>query len=140
MDRWEVYLQVLEHILKLKTSKSTLPGYIPASLIKCYAEYICVPLANVLNTCISRGEYPKIWKMEIQTPIPKEYPPVKVELLRNISNLKNFDKVSEMMLGELILSDMSSKLDLSQYGNKKRSFSATLPYENAASNLYESGQ
>ena len=104
-------LKVFEHIMKLKTSKSTVQGDIPASIIKRYAEYICVPLANVINTCISRGEYPNIWKIEIQTPVPKEYPPLKVEMLRNISNLKNFDKLAEKMIGELIVSDMSQKLD-----------------------------
>ena len=111
-------LQVLEHILKLKTSKSTVQGDIPAAIIKRHAEYICVPLTHVLNTCIRRGEYPNIWKMEIQTPVPKEYPPVKMDMLRNISNLKNFDKVAEMMLGKLIVSDMSANMDPSQYGNK----------------------
>ena len=105
-------------MLELKTSKSTVQGDIPASIIKRYAEYICVPLANVINTCISRGEYPNIWKIEIQTPVPKEYPPLKVEMLRNISNLKNFDKLAEKMIGELIVSDMSQKLDPSQYGNR----------------------
>jgi hypothetical protein len=72
----------------------------------------------VLNTCIQRGEYPNIWKIEIQTPVPKEYPPVKMDMLRNISNLKNFDKVAEMMIGKLIVSDMSKYMDTSQYGNK----------------------
>ena len=33
-------LQVLDHIMKLKTSKSTIQGDIPASIIKRYAEYI----------------------------------------------------------------------------------------------------
>ena len=41
-----------------------------------------------------------------------------MEVLRNISNLKNFDKVAEMMLGKLIVSDMSANMDPSQYGNK----------------------
>ena len=72
----------------------------------------------MLNTCIRRGEYPKIWKYEVQTPVPKEYPPSKVEMLRNISNLKNFDKLAEKMIGEIIVSDMSEKLDQSQHGNR----------------------
>lgn len=50
--------------------------------------------------------------------MPKEYPPVKVEMLRNISNLKNLDKVAEMMIGKMIVSDMSANLDPSKYGNK----------------------
>ena len=110
---------MLENILKLKTNKSTVPGDIPASIIKRYAEFICVPLTHIINSCISRGEYPKIWKMEIQTPIPKEYPPINMDMLRNVSNLKNFDKIMESMLGQLIVKDMAAKLDPSQYGNRR---------------------
>ena len=40
-------------------------------------------------------------------------------MLRNIGNLKNFDKVAEMLFGKIIVSDMSGKMDPSQYGNKK---------------------
>ena len=112
-------LQVLEHIMKLKTNKSTVSGDIPAFLLKKHAEHICVPLAHVLNICIRRGEYPRIWKHEIQTPVPKEYPPTKIEMLRNICNLKNFDKIAEMMIGKIMVSDMADKMDPSQFGNKK---------------------
>ena len=96
-------IQVLGYIMKLKTNKSTVSGDIPASIIKKHAEFLCTPLANVLNTCISRGEYPKIWKQEIQTPVPKQYPPIRIDMLRNISNLKIFDKIAEMMIGEVIV-------------------------------------
>ena len=53
-------LQVLGYIMKLKTNKSTVSGDIPASIIKKHAEFLCAPLATVLNTCISRGKYLKI--------------------------------------------------------------------------------
>jgi hypothetical protein len=112
-------IQVLENILKLKTNKSTVPGDIPASIIKRYAEFICVPLTNIINSCISRGEYPKIWKIEIQKPIPKEYPPLNMDMLRNVSNLKNFEKIMQSILGQLIVGDMAAKLDPSQYGNRR---------------------
>ena len=81
-------LKVLDQILKLKVKKSTAPDDIPSAIIKEYAEFICVPLCNILNSCVSRGEYPRIWKIESQTPIPKEYPVLTVDMLRNISILK----------------------------------------------------
>ena len=85
-------LQVLNQLLKLKSRKATAPNDIPSILIEEYAEFICVPLCHVINSCITRGEYPNIWKMEAQTPIPKEYPILNIDMLRNISILKNFDK------------------------------------------------
>jgi hypothetical protein len=112
-------LKVLDQLLKLKTKKSTAPDDVPSTVIKEFAEYICVPLCNILNSCVSRGEYPRIWKIEAQTPIPKEYPVLTVDMLRNISILKNFDKVAESLFAEIMVSDMKHKMDQSQYGNNK---------------------
>ena len=133
-------IQVLENILKLKTNKSTVPGDIPAIIIKKYAQYICVPLTHIINYCITKGEYPKLWKIEVQTPIPKEYPPLKMDMLRNVSNLKNLDKVFQSMLGQLIVKDMEAKLDPSQYGKKTRSVSPALFDEDDSPDSGESGQ
>ena len=83
-------LQVLNQLLRLKSKKSTAPNDIPAIILKEYAEFICVPLCDILNTAISRGEYPRIWKIESQIPIPKEYPVLTIYMVRYISILKNF--------------------------------------------------
>ena len=53
------------------------------------------------------------------TPTPKQFPPEKIEMLRPISNLFNFDKIMEKIVSEMIISDMQAKLDPSQYGNQK---------------------
>ena len=112
-------LQVLTQLLKLKNKKSTAPNDIPSVLLKEYAEFICVPLCHILNSCISRGEYPRIWKIESQVPIPKEYPVLTMNMLRNISILKNFDKIAESLISNIMVSDMKEKMDRSQYGNCK---------------------
>ena len=83
-------LQVLEQLLKLKSKKATASDDIPAEILKEYAEYVCEPLCHLLNSCIRRGEYPRIWKMEAQTPILKEFPILNIDMLRNISILKFF--------------------------------------------------
>ena len=83
------------------------------------AEYICEPYSDILNTIVNRGEYPYLWKMEIQTPVPKVYPPSKVSQLRNISGLLNLDKITQTIFGEMLTSDMKHNMDPSQYGNQK---------------------
>ena len=113
-------LQVLNQLLRLKSKKSTAPNDIPAIILKEYAEFICVPLCDILNTAISRGEYPRIWKIESQIPIPKEYPILKIDMLRNISILKNFDKIAESLLADIMVSDMKGQMDKSQFGNCKK--------------------
>ena len=52
-------------------------------------------------------------------PVPKVYPPKNVSQLRKISGLKNFSKVTEKIIGDLMLNDMKKTRDQSQYGNEK---------------------
>ena len=60
-----------------------------------------------------------IIKLEIVTPIPKEFPTPSPNELRKISGLKNLSKIIESILADIIIDDMKSKADPSQYGNKK---------------------
>ena len=53
------------------------------------------------------------------TPVPKVYPPKNISQLRKIYGLKNFSKITEKILGDLMLSAMQKNRDLSQYGNEK---------------------
>ena len=66
-----------------------------------------------------RGEYPNLYKKDVCTPVPKKYPPKETSDLRNISGLLTFDKVLQTLLAELMMEDMKTNLDPSQYGNKK---------------------
>ena len=65
------------------------------------------------------GKWSKLYKLESVTPVPKVFPPKTVEDLRNISGLKTFDKIAEKLIAELIISDMSKKLDPAQFANQK---------------------
>ena len=111
--------QVWFTLIKINTNKSTVSGDFPAKLIKLFAAYIAEPFTDILNTSVGRGEYPKIYKFEISTPVPKSFPTDNLTQLRNISGLLNFDKLMEKLLAELMVKDMAAKLDPSQYGNQK---------------------
>ena len=54
------------------------------------------------------------------TQIPKSYPCNSIDQLRNISGLFHFDKIMEKLISKLMITDMKSSRDLSQYGNEKR--------------------
>ena len=82
-------------LMKIRTNKSTVPGDLPAKLIKEFAVSLAEPFADIVNTIFRRGEYPQIYKYEIPTPVPKVRPPKKVSQMRNISGLFNFDKIME---------------------------------------------
>ena len=111
--------QVWQLLAQLKTNKATVPGDFPATLSKHFAAYIADPLADIINTSMTRGEYPQIYKFEVCTPVPKRYPTSSISDLRNISGLLYFDKIMEKLLSELMISDMQSMMDPAQYGNQK---------------------
>ena len=104
---------------RLETNKSNVPGDFPAFLIRSFAAYLAEPFTHILNSSIDRGEYPNIYKFEICTPVPKKFPPQSTKDLRNISGLKNFDKVMEKLISQLIISDMETSMDPAQYGNSQ---------------------
>ena len=57
-------------LTKVKTNKTTVPGDFPPKLIKMFAAYLAEPLTDIIKTSIRRGEYPKIFKNEVSTPVP----------------------------------------------------------------------
>ena len=111
--------QVWLYLTKVKTNKATVRGDLPARLIKEVAAYLAEPFTDIVNTSLMRGEYPQVYKYEICTPVPKVLPPQKIDQMRNISGLLNFDKVMEKMIAEVIIADMKSKTDPAQFGNEK---------------------
>ena len=111
--------QVYEYLKRIKVKTSTVKDDIPAKLIKEYAAELSSPLSNIINCMFERGEYPDIWKIEMVTPVPKVYPPAKVEQLRKISGLKNLSKTTEKIIGDWMIGDMAEERDVSQYGNEK---------------------
>ena len=102
----------------MKRNKATVKGDLPAKLIKEFAAYLAEPFTHIINSSLKRGEYPKIYKYEVSTPVPKVFPPEKVEQMRNISGLLNFDKLMEKMISEVLIQDMKTNSDVSQYGNQ----------------------
>ena len=50
-----------------------------------------------------RGEWSKLYKSEIITPVPKIFPPSSPDDLRNISGLLTFNKIAEKIISEIII-------------------------------------
>ena len=75
-------------------------------------------MTHIINSSISSGIWPDSWKIESVTPVPKVHPPKFLKDLRNISGLVTFNKIQEKLISELILSDMKTALDPSQYANQ----------------------
>ena len=110
----------VEDVLKeMDSKKSSVNGDIPAKIFKKFAVFLALPISDLINSSIREGIWPDICKLEIVTPVPKEYPPKEIDHLRNISGLLNLDKIAEKLITRLIISDMKHNLDPSQYANQK---------------------
>ena len=110
-------------IQRQKKTKSTLPIDLPESLRKTGALFLAEPLTNIYNTCLSEGTYPKTWKQEWVTPVPKGKQTNKVlksvKDVRKIASTSDYSKIFENFLVKLILKDISDNLNKRQYGGKK---------------------
>ena len=110
---------VRKRLQKIKTNKSVPQGDIPPQLTKQFADQLSTPLCNIMNASIELGQWSKLYKSEMITPVPKLFPPKSPEDLRNISGLLTFNKVAEQMIAEIMISDIMKNLDPSQYANQK---------------------
>ena len=103
----------------MDSNKSSIKGDVPAKVLKHCAQWLGKPVANVIDSSIRQGLWPDIFKHEVVTPVPKVFPPTKIDELRNISGLLNLDKVAEKVIAKMMIADMKSKLDPSQFANQE---------------------
>ena len=112
--------KVVKVIKSMNKKAAAVPGDLPMKIISEFCDELSRPLTHLINSCLSLGKYPDIWKIEYVTPVPKVLPPEKLKDLRKISGLLNFSKITDKILAEFIAQDMKSSRDTSQYGNQKK--------------------
>ena len=67
-------------------------------VIQIFSEELSKPLCNLINSMFISGVYPKIWKRELISPIPKQYPAPTISKLRPISGIFCFAKRADMII------------------------------------------
>ena len=105
-------------IKNIKKPKSTVPGDIPPSIVNEVAAVCAIPLCHIYNE-MPTTEWPRSWKKEFQTIIPKKNSPDNANECRNLSCTNLFSKVLETF----VLESIQSEIDTSslQYGGIKGS-------------------
>ena len=111
--------EVIEALANMDTSKSDTKDDVPSKILKHFALQLGKPVTDVINTSIRQGCWPNIFKLEVVTPVPKQFPPKNIDELRNISGLLNLDKIAEKIVAKMMISDMIGNIDPSQYANQK---------------------
>ena len=113
--------QVMEKIKKLGKTKSTLPIDIPDKLrIECALD-LAEPLADIFNSCLKTGSFPRMWRREWCTPVPKSKDGVlrTCDDVRKVASTSDFSKIFEMFLREWVTEDIGNRIDINQFAGKK---------------------
>ena len=76
-------------------------------------------MTDIINSCLSGYQYPQLWKHEWVIPAEKISNPANLKDLRKISLTSEFSLVFEGILKDWIMEDISSKVDITQFGNQK---------------------
>ena len=111
--------QIKKYLDRIKTNKATIPGDIPAKIVKNCTSALSTPMTHMINHSIETGLWPDSYKSELITPIGKQLPVETLDQLRPIPNLPTCDKIQEAIISEMVISDMKSKLDPTQFGNQR---------------------
>ena len=114
--RLEQY-EVAAKLRHMKKPKSQVPGDLHPSLVTEFADILSIPLVHIYNRIISTNDWPRQWKNESVTLIPKTPIPTALSELRNLSCTPFFSKVMESFLLDQLRTEIS--LSREQYGGVK---------------------
>ena len=109
--------EVAARLPKFKKPRSMVRGDIFPDLVTKHADLLAVPLTAIYNDISATLTWPKIWKEESVTIIPKVNNPSEVGQLRNISCTMLASKVFELFVLEWAHGQV--KLKPNQYGGAK---------------------
>ena len=108
---------VTKLLKKAKKTKSMVRGDIFPSLINDCAEHLALPLTSIYNSILNTFVWPRDWKREFVTVIPKKGIPESFSDLRNISCTQLFSKVFEGVVLARLQEEVALKKN--QYGGVK---------------------
>ena len=66
--------KIKQFLDKIKTNKATIPGDIPAKIVKHSSSILCLPITHMINHSIKTGCWPDQYKEELITPVGKVLP------------------------------------------------------------------
>ena len=76
---------------------TTGPDNIQTKFIKLVSDHLTSPLTHILNTCISKLDFPTLWKVALISPIPKVGEPQANDDFRPVFILPVLSKVYERL-------------------------------------------
>ena len=112
--------QVLDKIKSIGHTKSTLPLDLPDRLRKECALDLAEPMTDIINSCLLDGRFPKMWRREWVTPVPKAKLVLETcDDVRKVASTSDFSKIFELFLRKWISEDIGHKIDINQFAGRK---------------------
>ena len=112
----ELY-QISARLKSIKKPKGLLRGDIDGKLNYRYCDLIAIPLLMIFSSVARTAEWPRLWKSEQVTVIPKNSCPENMTELRNLSCTPLYSKLLESFVLEELKKTV--KLSPAQYGGQK---------------------
>ena len=106
--------EVSKRLKTCKKPKGLLYGDITPQLVNKYADILAIPLTRIYNYSLALEQWPKQWKTETVTAIPKNSSPSDFGQLRNISCTNLFSKVLEYFVLQRLRNEVSTQAN--QFG------------------------
>ena len=121
--------QVYKKLCEIKTTKSPGPDMLPNKILKIFACELAPIIADIYNSSMMQGVFPKALKRSIVVPVPKVSPPTSIEDdLRPISLTSQIAKVMEDCTLDILFPQVINKLDTKQLALPKKSTTHALVY------------
>lgn len=112
VSEWEVH----KELQKIKTHKATHSSDFPSWVTRDNAELLAKPIADIINSILTTGCYPSVWKAAEITPLPKTNCPKTYKDYRPIALLFHVGKIAERFMNR----ELSKHLvDKKQYAYTK---------------------
>ena len=110
--------EVLKEINDMKIPKGLHPEDLPEKTLKCLANQLARPLAEIFTEIIRRSKWPAHWKQELTTMIAKKPVLNSIRDLRPIAITPLLSKLLERICKKRINRDISKQTNINQFGGQ----------------------
>ena len=99
-------MDVFKQLENIDTRKATSSADFPGWISKNNSHIMCSPVTHIINSIISSGSYPTLWKKAEVSPLPKVKHPSLFKDMRPISLLFHLGKITERLIAQHLRSEL----------------------------------
>ena len=105
----------------IQSNKAPGPNDPFLKVIKIFAQFFAIPLANIFNAFFEQKVFPELWKEFYLEPVPKVEPCPDLDEIRPIALTSTISKIQESYVVDWMYQDIEPAICKEQYGGVTRS-------------------